>query len=149
MAKTNPIGVRFDKDLLEKLISEQVVKSPQKALNLFEKTYIDTLEKILDENKDEHDKVMNDVLNLGMSITKTDGDKISRIDPLSEEGLNLLEYIRIKEENSKILEQIKVVELEKIPSERNTTMGKQVWERDQSYYTKQPLTPTNPLYKIN
>jgi len=33
--KTNPIGVRFNKELLE-----QVKVSPQKALNLYEETYI-------------------------------------------------------------------------------------------------------------
>jgi hypothetical protein len=33
MAKTNPIGVRFDEDMLEVLKKEHGIDSPQKALN--------------------------------------------------------------------------------------------------------------------
>lgn len=39
--KTDPIGVRFDKNLLEWLILTSVVDSPQYALNLYEKSYLE------------------------------------------------------------------------------------------------------------
>lgn len=42
--KTNPIGVRFDKDLLEGLTLASVINSPQKALNLYEKSYLELVE---------------------------------------------------------------------------------------------------------
>ena len=45
MAKTKPIGVRFDEDLLSDLKEKGLATSPQKALNLYEKTFSDKNEK--------------------------------------------------------------------------------------------------------
>lgn len=42
--KTNQIGVRFDKDLLEGVVLAGLVKSPQTALNLYEKSYLELIE---------------------------------------------------------------------------------------------------------
>lgn len=39
ITKTKQTGVRFDKDLLEGVISAGVAKSPQTALNIYEKSY--------------------------------------------------------------------------------------------------------------
>lgn len=39
MNKTNPIGVRFRQDLLDKLKSEHGIDSPQKALVFYERFY--------------------------------------------------------------------------------------------------------------
>lgn len=39
MAKTNPIGVRFDEDLLKELKDDNLATSPQKALNFYEGYY--------------------------------------------------------------------------------------------------------------
>lgn len=39
MAKTNPIGVRFDKDLLNALEEDKIADSPQKALNFLTHFY--------------------------------------------------------------------------------------------------------------
>lgn len=36
MAKTNPIGVRFDLEQLEQLKTDKIANSPQKALNYYE-----------------------------------------------------------------------------------------------------------------
>ena len=44
MAKTKPIGVRFDKDLLETLEKVSSANSPQKALNLYEKSYLELVD---------------------------------------------------------------------------------------------------------
>lgn len=42
--KTDPTGVRFDKDLLEGVVLAGIAKSPQHALNLYEKSYIELVE---------------------------------------------------------------------------------------------------------
>lgn len=47
MAKTNPIGVRFDKDMLDVFKEDGIADSPQKALNFLTNFYI--------ENKDKPD----------------------------------------------------------------------------------------------
>lgn len=39
MAKTNPIGVRFDVELLEKVKSADLAASPQKALSVYENAF--------------------------------------------------------------------------------------------------------------
>ena len=49
MAKTKPIGVRFDEELLNKVKEANIAASPQKALNLYEKSYVELVEKKLDE----------------------------------------------------------------------------------------------------
>lgn len=59
MAKTNPIGVRFDSDLLETLKEAGLINSPQKALNLYERSYLQLQGlKIIDNNKSENKKVI-------------------------------------------------------------------------------------------
>lgn len=40
MAKSKPVGVRFNEDLLNKLIQSGVVTSPQKALILYESAFL-------------------------------------------------------------------------------------------------------------
>ena|ERR1700760_1991950 len=55
MSKSNPIGVRFDNELLEKVKNASLADSPQKALNLYERTYIKYVEsKIQENNKPEN-----------------------------------------------------------------------------------------------
>ena len=57
MAKTNPIGVRFDEELLNKLKEADIAKTPQKALNIYEKSYVELLGlKIEENNKPENKK---------------------------------------------------------------------------------------------
>lgn len=55
MAKTKPIGVRFDEELLNSLKDADIVSSPQKALNLYEETYLRSVtEKVAENNKPEN-----------------------------------------------------------------------------------------------
>lgn len=39
MKKTNPIGVRFDQDLLDDLKKKKIAQTPQQALNEYETVY--------------------------------------------------------------------------------------------------------------
>jgi hypothetical protein len=61
MAKTNPIGVRFDSELLEKLKTSSIADSPQKALNVYERSFLELTElKIGLNNKPENkEKIMS------------------------------------------------------------------------------------------
>jgi hypothetical protein len=57
MAKTNPIGVRFDKDLLEKINKITGIKhTHQKAHSLYEAAF----KKTLDEKKEAHKEQLTD-----------------------------------------------------------------------------------------
>lgn len=59
MRKTKPIGVRFDSELLEKLKNASIVDTPQKALNLYEKTYLTHFEDKIQENNKTENKAKN------------------------------------------------------------------------------------------
>lgn len=64
------------------------------------------LDDILDENKEEMNKVVDDILEGKSAITKTDTNgKMKRVDPLSEEGGAVMDEIEkmIWEEEQKIL----------------------------------------------
>lgn len=45
MAKTKPIGVRFDKDLIEALKDDNIANSPQKVLNFLTEFYRESYKK--------------------------------------------------------------------------------------------------------
>lgn len=54
MAKTKQVGVRFDEDLLKTVKEANLATSPQKALNLYERSYLELVElkvKINNETK--------------------------------------------------------------------------------------------------
>lgn len=55
MAKTKPIGVRFDEDLLNTVKEAGLAKSPQKALNLYEGSYLELVKlRVAENNKPEN-----------------------------------------------------------------------------------------------
>jgi len=60
--KTKQIGVRFDKDLLEGVVKGDLARSPQMALNLYEKSYIELVElKVKNNNEPENkDRIENE-----------------------------------------------------------------------------------------
>lgn len=57
--KTATIGVRFDKDLLEGLVCGGIASSPQKALNLYEKSYIELVD--LKNKKNNEPEIKNNI----------------------------------------------------------------------------------------
>lgn len=55
VGKTKPIGVRFDEELLNKVKGASLATSPQKALNLYERSYVELIEmKVAENNKPEN-----------------------------------------------------------------------------------------------
>jgi len=55
MAKTRQVGVRFDEELLKKVKDAGLATSPQKALNLYERSYLELIElKVENNNKPEN-----------------------------------------------------------------------------------------------
>ncbi len=69
--KTNPIGVRFNKDLLDK-----VSLSPQKALNLYEEKYLEkTVEpEIKEPIPDERDVILKQISAIKAETIPTERD---------------------------------------------------------------------------
>ncbi len=61
--KTSPFGVRFDSDLLEGLKLAGIARSPQHALNLYEKSYLELIElKVKMNNEPEKkEEILEDV----------------------------------------------------------------------------------------
>ncbi len=72
MAKTNPIGVRFDKELLDGL-----KLSPQKALNLYEDKYAG-------RNKEEENKAPNEPESIDPNL-----ERITILDQVLKEYQNI------------------------------------------------------------
>jgi tRNA U34 5-methylaminomethyl-2-thiouridine-forming methyltransferase MnmC len=112
MAKTNPIGVRFDEELLNKVKDANIASSPQKALNLYEKSYVELVEKKVEENnKPENKKI---ILEERAGI-KTDAVKTDETNP----------------DNEIVLKAIEAINAEKIPPHRDTVFGKKSWKQEQ------------------
>lgn len=72
MAKTNPIGVRFDEELLNKVKEASLATSPQKALILYEKSYVELIElKVAENNKPENkERIESERKGSGKKATK-------------------------------------------------------------------------------
>jgi hypothetical protein len=105
MAKTNPIGVRFDQELLNSVKEAGIADSPQKALNLYERSYLELLELKVAENKKPENKariekernpaktqvkdLTQEVAKSNYTIDTTDNqDKLNRIATLKTELKN-------------------------------------------------------------
>jgi hypothetical protein len=72
MAKTKPIGVRFDEELLNTVKGASLATSPQKALNLYEKSYVELVEmKVAENNKPENKKRIEEERNGNQTQNKT------------------------------------------------------------------------------
>lgn len=54
--KTKQIGVRFNKDLLEGVVKGELARSPQMALNLYEKSFIELVELKVKKNNQPENK---------------------------------------------------------------------------------------------
>ena len=89
MAKTNPIGVRFNADLLKKIMEEQELRSPQRVLNLYEDFY----------HANAYEKNAN-----ALRTNKEEPKKENRVEPIGgamPKGLSLQERIDWMEKNQK------------------------------------------------
>lgn len=86
--KTNPIGVRFDRDILEDLRQEYGIESPQKALNFLSDYWVSTKNRGVDEKDslNEGDSPADIVVN-GANIG-VENTKEGEIKPLDDIGQN-------------------------------------------------------------
>lgn len=106
MAKTNPIGVRFDQGLLKQVMDTEKLSSPQQVVNFLLQEYGrrrvgDSL--VVPENPvDRIEAVQKSVDGVSGILDKTD-----------------------------ILSRIKAIKAEKIPPERDTPLGRRVWKYEQ------------------
>lgn len=91
MAKTKPIGVRFDEEILETIKREQNLKSPQSVLSFLEKMY---------ENKSSGllKRTISPLAEAASEISKKNAVKIIEAPPERMVGENTLSYnIRLGE----------------------------------------------------
>lgn len=116
MAKTKPIGVRFDQDLLSELKEQGVANTPQKALNYISEFYKKNRKDkdwLLNYVKETHKKRQTKVINLTPDPTPTN-------------------YTINTTNKDEILKQIADIRAEKIPDGRNTIMGRKSWNLEQA-----------------
>lgn len=125
MAKTNPIGVRFDKDMLNCMEEDGIADSPQKALNFLSEFWNTKREKINFAEKFAESKLFNANKPTNLVEPKVKGEDKTNC------AINTLP------DNDAIEAQIKAIQAEKIPEHRNTTMGKKAWAIEQNNRIKE------------
>lgn len=104
MAKTNPIGVRFNEELLNTLKESSIADSPQKALNLYERTYVESINK-----KVIHNNIPENKEQILIKRNEKQKEKLSHFD---------LEEIQ---------ERIKILEFELSHPAKNPLIGIKTW----------------------
>jgi hypothetical protein len=107
MAKTKPIGVRFDAELFEELKSFQFVKTYQETLNFLEAHY---------------KRMRDEAINIPAEREEKRGvahKAKPKADPIPSKEKEVLEA------------EIQAILNEKIPKERDTPRGKKAWDYDQ------------------
>lgn len=132
MAKTKPIGVRFDEDFLQRMV-EDGFDTPQKVLNF-----------LTDQAKStDYGKVKKIIPNEKAKELK------NKLTPLSEpikikSVLQVMPEINDDPKNNKVnidrLEaeaKIKEIQAEKIPDHRNTSIGRKSWQIEQDNRIKE------------
>ncbi len=93
--KTNPIGVRFNKDLLDK-----VAVSPQKALNLYEEKFLEkTVEsEVKEETKapDGRDEILNQIAAIKSETIPKERDTFNGRKIWATDQQKRIDYLLIK-----------------------------------------------------
>jgi len=130
MNKTNPIGVRFRADLLERLKVEHGIDSPQKALVFYERFFVARGHLGLKDKDTSEKKLPDQDVKQKPTKAKTNTAPDSHLKP-QEESLVKSEHTATEIGKSAILKQIEAIRAEKIPPERNTPIGKKAWIIDQ------------------
>lgn len=127
MAKTKPIGVRFDETLLNDLKNAGLADSPQKALNLFERSYLELINlKIEINNQPENKKRITEER---MSQTKKEvfenlvhfGQAVVH-EPTGIVGVTLSEA-----ERGVLEERLRVIDAEMKNPPKNPIIGLRMW----------------------
>lgn len=114
MAKSKPIGVRFDEVVFERLQTERNIKTKQQALTFLEGFYEESMKRkdlISEAQKDFEKKEI--LRKVNPPITEEYKEKIKADVKIIVEG------------------QIKAIQAEKIPEHRNTPLGRKAWTIEQ------------------
>lgn len=112
--KTNPIGVRFEVDLFEKLREEYNIQTHQQMLNFLTNFFYEyhslpiTITKVIPKGK--------------LILPQLPEKDISSSKPSSS----------IKMDKEAILKQIETIKAEQLPEQRNTTLGRKSWALEQN-----------------
>ena len=98
MAKTKPIGVRFDEELLTNIKNAGLADSPQKALNLYERSYIELIRlKVEINNRPENKERIESDRNPILSKNKPLEGNVRQIDDVSNLGTKKKPYVKIQD----------------------------------------------------
>ncbi len=123
MAKTSPIGVRFNEDLIKALAEDELADSPQKVLNFLtdfyqkNKTIEIDYKKLFDESR--------------LFMQKASKEK-EPAPAIKENNSTETENVKDGEiDQSELLKQIDELKKEKIPKERDTSLGRKIWYAEQ------------------
>lgn len=79
-------------------------------------TYLDSVSKVLDENKDAYRQLFNDLMEYGEAASITDGNTIERLHPLSSEVVTI--KIRHEERGRNTFEVGQLIKVKSIRSKR-------------------------------
>ena len=101
--------------------------------------YLDSVNKVFEENKGDWDMILHDLMESGCTITRFT-DRIERIDPLSREGITIAIQHEIRQKNT--LEAGQLIKVKGIRSKRvfiKVTEG--------GYYNAKGISVYNPAPK--
>ena len=134
MAKTRQVGVRFDEELLKKVKDAGLATSPQKALNLYERSYLELIElKVENNNKPEN-----------KAKIETERDTVKKL-PTQTITTPKEALVEVSLDELEIKKQIAAIQAEKIPKERDTPLGRTHWAKDQEKKIKELRNKLNSI----
>ena len=134
MAKTRQVGVRFDEELLMKVKDAGLATSPQKALNLYERSYLELIElKVENNNKPEN-----------KAKIEAERDTVKKL-PTQTITTPKEALVEVNLDELEIKKQIASIQAEKIPKERDTVIGRNVWKMEQEKKIKELRNKLNSI----
>lgn len=153
MAKTKPIGVRFDENVLEVLKEDEKCETPQQCLIFLCNFYIHNRHGQIDFRKEfGHMKfVKREGDERSMNIPKGFEDKVNALgreinkelmEQLTETVLSGTPTTVVIKDKSEMQKQISEIMNEKIPKERDTPLGRKVWYNEQQKRIEELKNPT-------
>ncbi len=107
--------------LKEQIEENSLPENEEKILSEREDNFENKLSELVEENREEMNKIANDIIETGIGITKSDEKGfVKRVYPMSEEGLRV-------QEQAKIHERIKTLEHELKNPPKTAIIGVKTW----------------------